>query len=64
MNIENENRNNAVVFRNRGKIFEIEEKSCKHHIYLSLKDGIGCFDPSGGVLMADKALKCIQVTLY
>ena len=24
-------------------------------------EGVGCFDPTGGVLMADKALKSIQV---
>jgi len=25
------------------------------------KSALGCYDPSGGVIFADKALKCIQV---
>ena len=30
--------------------------------YLTLEDSVeGCFDPTGGVLMADKALRAVQV---
>jgi len=44
----------------KNEVYSGEELS-KNYPYIRLgSKGVGCYDPSGGVLMADKALKCLQ----